>query len=376
MKPHCIKPTVISLFVLSSLSYTLGATYFLKENIVGESFYSHFDWEAVADPNHGRVNYVDQDTSVAQNLTYANFDTFILRTDYTTVLSAEDPGRNSVRIRSKNTYTTHVAITWPGIKETKESDKPKGNYAHLRHQGLVDIVEGINDQPPNSITLHTTEVFDVLITTELTIYGERMYHARHATSERFYHFLYFCPMTEPLLCRISGQLDCNTLVNSNAGCGVTNPGSSDYGPEFNVKGGGWYVVERAPDHISIWFWSRHDPSIPHELKYGSFEVDSRKWGVPVAYFPNDTCNPMSKYFEENNIIINLTLCGDWAGTAYGQSGCPSTCIGTKLDSTYETLILMSPLSRSVLDFVNNNPDAFVDAYFDFAAIRVYQPVAY
>ncbi|KAH9475540.1 putative glycosidase C21B10.07 [Psilocybe cubensis] len=316
-----ISVAVNLLVVFPAFPQTFGATYILSENIIGDAFYSHFDWEAVPDPNHGRVNYVDQATSVAQNLTYASSDSFILRTDYTSVLGIDGPGRNSVRIRSKNTYTTHVAIfdlrhmpqgcgTWPGVKEVKESDKPKG--------GLVDIVEGVNDQPPNSISLHTTE-------------GCTMPAKRRQKG-------------------VSGQLDCNSLVNANEGCKVTDPALPDYGPQFNVMGGGWYVLERTEEHISVWFWTRHDPSVPFEIKHGFLEVDSTTWGPPVAYFPNDDCNPMSKYFEEHNIIINLTLCGDWAGgPAYEQAGCPSTCA----------------------DFVNNNPAAFIEAYFDFAAVRVY-----
>lgn len=55
-------------------------------------------------------NYVDQATAVSKNLTFASGDTLILRADDTTVLSASGPGRDSVRIRSVKTYTTHVAM--------------------------------------------------------------------------------------------------------------------------------------------------------------------------------------------------------------------------------------------------------------------------
>lgn len=55
-------------------------------------------------------NYVDQATALSKNLTYANGDTLILRADDTTVLDPSGPGRDSVRIRSINTYTTHVAV--------------------------------------------------------------------------------------------------------------------------------------------------------------------------------------------------------------------------------------------------------------------------
>ena len=55
-------------------------------------------------------NYVDQATALAQNLTYANGDTLILRADYWTTLDPNGPGRNSVRIQSNKQYTTHVIV--------------------------------------------------------------------------------------------------------------------------------------------------------------------------------------------------------------------------------------------------------------------------
>jgi hypothetical protein len=101
----------VALFVLaSSATFASAATYKLQDNFVGEGFLSGFEHEAISDPTHGRVNYVDQGTAVAKNLTYAHGNTLILRADSTTTLSSGGPGRNSVRIRTKKTYTTHVAM--------------------------------------------------------------------------------------------------------------------------------------------------------------------------------------------------------------------------------------------------------------------------
>ena len=58
---------------------------------------------------HNR-NYVNQATALAQNLTYANGNTLILRADYKTKLSSGGAGRNSVRIQSVKQYTTHVLV--------------------------------------------------------------------------------------------------------------------------------------------------------------------------------------------------------------------------------------------------------------------------
>lgn len=111
------------------VSQALAATYSLSDNYVGSNFLSTFVHENIADPTHGRVyarfyekclhfltfryfssNYVDQATAVAKNLTFASGDTLILRADDTTILDPNGPGRNSVRIRSVKTYTTHVAM--------------------------------------------------------------------------------------------------------------------------------------------------------------------------------------------------------------------------------------------------------------------------
>lgn len=103
-----------------------GAVYTLNDNIVGEGFYSSFNFEAIPDPTDGRVyvyparnlfrflvddrTYVNQSTAQMLNLTYSTSNTFIMRADDTTVLTPSGPGRNSVRIRSNSQYTQHVVV--------------------------------------------------------------------------------------------------------------------------------------------------------------------------------------------------------------------------------------------------------------------------
>lgn len=57
-----------------------------------------------------RRQYVDAPTAIAENLTYATLDTFILRADDQAVLDPNGPGRKSVRLLSNQAYTTHVAV--------------------------------------------------------------------------------------------------------------------------------------------------------------------------------------------------------------------------------------------------------------------------
>ena len=55
-------------------------------------------------------NYLSQSDAVSKNLTYANGDTLIIRADSTTVLSADGPGRDSVRLQSNKQYSNHVSV--------------------------------------------------------------------------------------------------------------------------------------------------------------------------------------------------------------------------------------------------------------------------
>ncbi|KAI0314134.1 hypothetical protein OF83DRAFT_1138228 [Amylostereum chailletii] len=145
------------------------------------------------------------------------------------------------------------------------------------------------------------------------------------------------------------QNNCDTNVDGNAGCGVHSTGANSYGPAFNSNGGGWYAMERTNTFIKVWFWPRNSGSVPSDVSGGASSINTDNWGTPMAYFPNTSCN-IDSHFNAANIIINLTFCGDWAGTVYSTSGCPSTCT----------------------DYVSNNPSAFTNAYFELASARVYQ----
>ncbi|KAJ7825119.1 hypothetical protein B0H14DRAFT_2821346, partial [Mycena olivaceomarginata] len=154
--------------------------------------------------------------------------------------------------------------------------------------------------------------------------------------------------------------NCDVAATQNLGCGVEVNDVRSYGPTFNNNGGGWYAVERTNAFIKVWFWPRNR-GVPSDISSGSTSVNTDNWyespnnlsnprvlfwGTPVANFPSTTC-PISSKFGPHNIIINR---GDWAGAVYGSSGCPSSCV----------------------DYVNNNPSAFTNAYFEFNSRRMFQ----
>uniref|UniRef100_A0A0W0G9J8 Putative laminarinase n=1 Tax=Moniliophthora roreri TaxID=221103 RepID=A0A0W0G9J8_MONRR len=306
-------------FVLLALPCAVfGAQYSQTDSHTGTGFLQAFSYQAISDPTHGRVNYVDANTARGQNLTYASGDHFVLRADFKNYLDPSGPGRNSVRIQSNKRYTTGVMIfnirhmpqgcgTWPAVWTVGDN---------WPNQGETDIIEGVNDQGPNQGTLHTNA-------------GCTMPASQSQTGTAVLN-------------------DCNVAANSNSGCGVRFNDGRSYGPSFNANGGGWYAMERTNSFIKIWFWSRNDGNVPSEVRNGAGSVNTDSWGTPTANFPSTSC-PISSKFGEHNIVINLTFCGDWAGSVYGNSGCPSSCV----------------------DYVNNNPSAFRDAYFDFAWLKIY-----
>jgi hypothetical protein len=67
-------------------------------------------------------------------------------------------------------------------------------------------------------------------------------------------------------------------------------------------------------------------------------------------------------------LISILKGGDWAGNVYSASGCPSTCVG--MFSQFFSFPTIADVWD--IDFVNNNPASFQNAYFDFASIRMYK----
>ncbi|KAG8214261.1 hypothetical protein J3R82DRAFT_11073 [Butyriboletus roseoflavus] len=183
-------------------------------------------------------------------------------------------------------------------------------------QGEIDILEGVNDHVPNESTLHSTA-------------GCTMPASRTMTGW-------------------SVGNNCDVYATGNTACGVLSSDPNSYGPNFNDQGGGWYAIERTSNFISVYFWERNSPLVPNDVKYPGSSVDTDSWGTPTAYFPDTYCN-FATYLGPMNIVIDLTLCGYWADPAFNGDGCPGSCI----------------------DYVNNNPGAFSNAYFEFNAINVY-----
>ncbi|KAF8434387.1 glycoside hydrolase family 16 protein [Boletus edulis BED1] len=305
-----------SLTLLAAIQCATSATYSQSSSLTGQKFLDAFTWHTAADPNFGRVNYIDYPAAQSKGLVSVSRNQVTLRADSTTKLNPMGPGRDSFNLVSNDHFDiAHMPEgcgTWPAVWSELGNNWPNG--------GEIDIVEGVNNQSPDSITLHTGP-----------------------------------GCTMPSQRQMSGTSrgnDCNAYETDNTSCGVKVKSANSFGPSFNAAGGGWYAIERTPSFIKVFFWSRHDPTTPKDVSSPGPNINTGNWGTPAAYFPSSSSCDFNTHLTAFNIVIDLDFCGAWAGNAqvYSSAGCPSTCA----------------------DYVNFNPSAFQNAYFTFNALTIYE----
>ncbi|KAI0283797.1 concanavalin A-like lectin/glucanase domain-containing protein [Russula brevipes] len=313
-----------------SLSYNARVQSSVSRTSGWQDFYEGWNWETKADPTHGRVNYVSQADALRKNLTYVAGNKFFMRADDVSIVSPKARGRDSIRISSQAAYDEALIVldlahmpagcaTWPAFW-TLSAKGPWPNG------GEIDIIEGVNLRTVNQATLHTTP------NCTMPPDNERQ------------------PQTGTTL-----STNCDTSVNSNAGCGVSisNSGPS-YGAPFNHNDGGYYVTLKSREFgVLVWFFPRNNCHALEEWLAGdSLSLDFLFWLEPAANFPmrKGYCD-YGKHFDAHKMVFDLTFCGDWAGNVYSGSGCPGTCV----------------------DFVNNKASSFSEAYWEINSLRVYGP---
>ncbi len=135
---------------------------------------------------------------------------------------------------------------------------------------------------------------------------------------------------------------------ANQGCGVTDPSAASYGAGVNAAGGAVWATLIEKDKISIWRWFRAD--VPADVAAGAPVPGS--WGTPTAAWGNGRCDLASK-FKQLQIVVDLTICGDWAGNAGVWAG--SSC-----SSKWSTCAAAVP-----------DPANFKNAEFTFNSIKAY-----
>ena len=194
-----------TLFTLSGLVSLSCAGYTLQDDYTS-NFFSMFDFFTDDDPTNGYVNYVDQTTAQSSGLINTDNGAIYVGVDSTNVASGR--GRNSVRLTSKASYNTGLVIldlahmpgsicgTWPAFWMVGPSWPSSGE---------IDIIEGVNTQTGNSMTLHTGPGCSISA-------GSNLFAGSIATDN--------CDINA------AGQ-------SANAGCSIAESSSSSYGDGFN-----------------------------------------------------------------------------------------------------------------------------------------------
>lgn len=273
------------------------------------------DFYTGTDPTDGFVDYLSLADAESLGIISTSGGQVYQGVDWT---HTTPNGRPSVRTSTKKSYTHGLFI---------------GDFAHIPdsdcgvwpawwlfgpnwpNSGEIDIIEGVNQGFTDTITLHTAAGCTANIggsqsTTVLT------------------------------------SSNCNA-DNGNTGCGVTT--GANYGSTFNSAGGGVYALQWESSGIYVWYWPR--ASVPADITAGAPVTGN--WGTPIVAFNSGSNCVIDDYFENNNIILDTTFCGDWAGTVWSTGSCAS-------------------LASSCNTYVEDNPAAFEYAYWLVNSIKVYK----
>ncbi|KAH8110781.1 glycoside hydrolase family 16 protein [Phellopilus nigrolimitatus] len=284
--------------------------YSLKDFHQGTSFFDGFDFFTGADPTNGLVQYVSQDDG--KDLAYVQSDnTTVMKVDNTATVAAGG-NRRSVRISSKNTYSTglfiadiyampHGCSVWPAYWMVG-SDWP--------NNGEIDIIEGVNQNQFNQYTAHTSDGCTLDKTPDAT--------TKNTTTGAI----------EAFISSVLGTT-CASSQSSNSGCAFKDPSPTSYGHEFNMIAGNVFATLIDDDGVKIWRWERG--SIPADIDAKT--PDPTSWGVPAAFWSASTCTP-ADHFKEMSLVFDITVCGGWAGSAFSAAG--SGCSGSCSDAVANT----------------------------------------
>ncbi|KAG6810579.1 hypothetical protein H0H92_011279 [Tricholoma furcatifolium] len=331
MRPSGGSPFTLALAGISLLTSVAATSYDMIKDFSGPSFFD--DWtfynnydnltngDAIQVVTQPYSSFVSASVAASSQLAYVDSTTnnAIIKVDNTSTVVWNDK-RNTVRITTNDRYglgsvwvadmyhMPYGCSVWPAWW-SQAPDWPTG--------GEIDTLEGVNLMTVNQMGLHTEPGCTSVNPNQLT------------TSTQ-------------------GSTDCSYLSNNNSGCIVTDTNAASYGAGFAAAGGGVYVTEFAESGISVWFFDR--TNVPSALSSNASTIDTSTFGTPSGNWPSTGCT-MDQFFEAQNLILDITLCGDFAGnpTVFNET-CSGICYN---------------------DYVVGNGSNYATAYFELASIRVY-----
>ena len=278
----------------------------------------------LGDSTNGDTGYVTSSTDVAKLVSYTIDGHFQFHVENEKTTDSSTP-RKSLFLSSKQLFDEGLFIfdiehipmgltTWPAVWLTSKSAQkwPCG--------GEIDIIEQVYGSVNNQSTLHTKS--GCIQPSSLQLVNQN--------------------------CN-ANAVDCPGCCEgkmANFGCPkIMENVPKAVGKVFNENKGGVFAMEWTKDKaIRMWFWSRSD--IPSDVLSNSPYVES--WGVPYVDF-----NACAGHFFQMCIVINIALCGDWAGDVFvnGNDTGNASCIGYQKNKD-----------------TNSN---YNEAFFTFRSIRVF-----
>ncbi|OWZ45845.1 hypothetical protein C351_02083 [Cryptococcus neoformans c8] len=148
--------------------------------------------------------------------------------------------------------------------------------------GEIDIIEGIQSNTNNQMTIHTMPGCSI----------------NYSTSN-----LYLGTLTNQ---------DCDSSTGG-SGCSIISASDSSYGMSFNLAGAGVFAVKWDTDGIRMWNWNR--AMIPSDIIAETPDPDF--WGLPAATWDASICD-LESFFKAQVLVLNINLCGDWINSVWNH----------------------------------------------------------
>ncbi|KAK5159536.1 hypothetical protein LTS14_002678 [Recurvomyces mirabilis] len=341
-----VSTTVLSATLFASLgrslptntaSSTPSGSYSLIADWSGANFFDNFAAFTGADPTNGNVRFVSMEEAASKGYTgfvhysATNTSNAYIGVDYT----SKSANRESVRLTSKQNFDAGVVI----ISDVVHAPSAYGSWPALwllgdesatgiwpGNGGEYDYFESVHTTDYNSMTMHTQPGCSVDNTT--TAFQGRLQNA-----------------------------DCNTGKGGD-GCSIralnqdksSSSTLATAGAAFNKQGGGVYANVWTTQGVATYLFDRKN--LPADIVAGKPNPSS--WtSTPLARFSGTGCDYTSSLSTLVH-VIDHTFCGDWAGKVWQSSGAAA-----------------ATNTATCAEYVQNNPSAFKDAYFEIASIKIY-----
>ncbi len=265
-----------------------------------------------SDYTNGLVHFLSKSDAKSKKLAYVENGVVVMKVDDSTPGSRLKNGkRDAVRISSKKRYNRGLFVLDLAAMPYGKAGTYRGSFRFLLDphccllcqvwpaywtvgsdwpgDGEIDIIEGINMNTKNQYTIHTTPGCSI-------------------------------DTSSSKLASNIGSKDCNAGDGHN-GCAFFDPDTNSYGEGLNNAGGGVFVMLWESNAIKIW---RFPPNnVPSDLKNQVPNPDSWDDSYLRGQLGGSSSCDVGKYFKQHSITFDITLCGDWAGSAYqgGNEAC-------------------------------------------------------